>query len=190
MGYPMKTPAMEHILFYFEYLILFWNPHSLWFLLMGTLFPRRPFFPLRFFGVWRFLTRPRWRICFCYLLFLRYFYTEWYLPHRILWTQLQFNSFNARQKPEIERDNLPDRSATSRQHHFYCELEIPCGNTTSSIECDNQHRCIAQHLAAPPLLKSQGPTLQSIWIGIWWFLTRPRWCIKFSLFSYFLTQPQ
>ena len=35
--------------------------------------------------------------------------------------------------------------------------------TASSIEWDNQHRCIAQYLAAPPLYKSQGPTLQSIW---------------------------
>ena len=60
------------------------------------------------------------------------------------------------------------------QHHLYCELEITCGNqqtyascTASSVEYDNQHRCIAQHLAAPPLQKSQGLTLQSIWTNLY-----------------------
>src|ERR1700722_1888613 len=91
----------------------------------GHSFPWTTFFSLlKVFGVWRFLMRPK----LMYKFFTIYSFLLISIPQNTSHStpiRTQINPFNAKQKPEIERDNLPDRSATSRQHHFYCELEIP-----------------------------------------------------------------
>lgn len=77
--YHVKSGSKQSLLF-FETHVYYYSCYWALFSLDDLFFPY-----WRFFGVWWFLMRPRWRIyIFCYLLFLRYFYPTRYLPHLLI----------------------------------------------------------------------------------------------------------
>jgi hypothetical protein len=159
--YHVKSGSKQSLLF-FENHVHYYSCYWALFSLDDLFFPY-----WRFFGVWWFLMRPRWRICiFCYLLFLRYLYTTRYPPHLLI----------PHNHPTIKNTNIlsngpPMLHSLSKKHREYagwwkagkrCNIWLESFNHPFNAKAETRdgawqpaNVCQLRRLAAPPLFKLQ-----------------------------------